>query len=97
MTKLFVGRDVSSCEESRQVFLGCENDPRALCFAGFLGDVLEEILRAAELGDAFAQAWVTVKKVFGGRKNLLLKENAMASSGLDIAASMEKDVRKTWK
>jgi hypothetical protein len=34
LTKLFRGRDVASCEEASQVFLGCENDPRALCFAG---------------------------------------------------------------
>jgi hypothetical protein len=31
LTKLFAGRDVTSRAEARQVFLGCENDPRALC------------------------------------------------------------------
>jgi hypothetical protein len=45
----------------RQVFLGCENNPRALCFAGLLGVSFSEILRAADLGDAFAQAWMAVQ------------------------------------
>jgi hypothetical protein len=56
LTKLFAGRDVASSEEARQVFLGCENDPRALCFAAFLAGPGDEMRRAAELGDAFAQA-----------------------------------------
>jgi hypothetical protein len=59
LTKLFGGRDVASREEARRLFLSCKNDRRALCFAGFLGvDEFEEIRRAAELGDAFAQAWM---------------------------------------
>jgi hypothetical protein len=56
LTKLFGGRDISSHDEARQVFLGCENDPRALCFAGLLVGTFEEIGRAAGLDDAFAQA-----------------------------------------
>jgi hypothetical protein len=59
LTKLFGGRDIASREEARRLFLSCKNDPRALCFAGFLGvDDFEEIRRAADLGDAFAQAWM---------------------------------------
>jgi hypothetical protein len=58
LTKLFAGRDVASGEEARRVFLGCENDPRALCFAALLGGTSDEIRRVAELGDALAQAWV---------------------------------------
>jgi TPR repeat protein len=60
LTKLFLGCgcDVGSREEARQVFLGCESDPRALCFAGLLGGLNDEIRRAADLGDAFAQALV---------------------------------------
>jgi TPR repeat protein len=57
LTKLFGGRHVNTNEEARQIFRGCENDQRALCFASFLGAV-EEIHRAADLGDAFAQAWM---------------------------------------
>jgi TPR repeat protein len=53
LTKLVAGRDVASREEARQVFLGCE---RALCFAGFLARSLDQIRRAADPGDAFAQA-----------------------------------------
>jgi hypothetical protein len=56
LAKLFAGRDVASREEARQVFLGCENDARALCFAGLLGGSSVEIRRAADLGDAFAQS-----------------------------------------
>jgi hypothetical protein len=44
-------------KSARQVFLSCEDDPRGLCFAGVLemdNDV--EVRRAADLGDAFAQA-----------------------------------------
>jgi TPR repeat protein len=63
LTKLFDGRDVSSTEEARQVFLGCENDSRALCFAGILGWHEDEIRRAAELRDAFAQAWMAWETV----------------------------------
>jgi hypothetical protein len=58
LTKLFAGRDVTSHEEARQVFLGCDNDPRALCFAGFLVRNFEQMRRAADLGDAFAQAYI---------------------------------------
>jgi hypothetical protein len=57
LTKLFSGRNVASREEARQVFLGCENDARALCFAGFLRD-FDDVRRAANLGDALAQAWM---------------------------------------
>jgi hypothetical protein len=56
LTKIFAGRDVVSREEARQVFLGCENDPRALCLAGLFGGNFDEIRRAANVGDAFAQA-----------------------------------------
>jgi hypothetical protein len=57
LAELFGGRDVASAEEAREVFLGCEKDPRALCFAGWLDDI-DEIRQAAVLGDAFAQAWM---------------------------------------
>jgi hypothetical protein len=56
LTKLFGGRNVASREEARHVLLGCENDWRPLCFAGVLVRDFREVLRAAALGDAFAQA-----------------------------------------
>jgi hypothetical protein len=58
LTKLFDGRDIASGEEARGVFLGCKNDPRAVCFAGLLGGPIDEVDRGADLGDAFAQAWM---------------------------------------
>jgi hypothetical protein len=61
LTKLFGGLDTDTPEEARQVFLGCENDPRAVCFVGVLVGDFGEIRRAAEVGDAFAQAWMTVR------------------------------------
>jgi hypothetical protein len=56
LTNLFAGRDVNTKEEARQVFLGCEGDARALCFASLLGGSVSGISRAADLGDAYAQA-----------------------------------------
>jgi hypothetical protein len=56
LTKLFAGRDMNTRKDVRQVFLGCENDPRALCFAALIGGSNDELRTAAGLGDAFAQA-----------------------------------------
>ncbi len=56
LTKLFAGRDVNTGGEARQVFLEVKNDPRALCFAGVLAECWGEIKRAANLGEAYAQA-----------------------------------------
>jgi hypothetical protein len=61
LTELFVGRDIASHEEARQVLLGCENDPRALCFASVLVNDFAETRRAADFGDASAQAWMAWK------------------------------------
>ncbi len=50
LTKLVAGRDYDDFEE---VFLECEDDRRALCFAGILiytWDNCETVRRAAELG-----------------------------------------------
>jgi hypothetical protein len=102
LTKLFAGRNMASREEAR-VFLSCENDPRALCFAGVLGGRADEVRRAAELGDAFAQASMAERtglardEVFDGQKNPQLKENALVSTALVVATKVEKDARKTWK
>jgi hypothetical protein len=63
LTKLSSGCDVDSHEEARQVFLGFCDDPRALCFAGWFGGPDDEILQAAVLGDAFAQAWMAEETV----------------------------------
>ncbi len=58
LTSVFEGKDVSTKEDARKVFLCCENDARALCFAWRLTDGrrnhLSMICRAAETGNAFA-------------------------------------------
>jgi TPR repeat protein len=61
LTKLFAGRDVGSPEEARHVFLGCEGDPRAVCFAALLAGSNDGIRRAADLGDALAQARIAMR------------------------------------
>jgi hypothetical protein len=59
LANLFGGRDINKKEEARQVFLENGNEPRALCFAGVVVSDFDEIRRAADLGDAFAQAWMS--------------------------------------
>ncbi len=58
LTSIFEGKDVSTKERAREVFLGCENDARALCSAWFLTDDrwsdLSLLRRASELGNAFS-------------------------------------------
>jgi hypothetical protein len=99
LTKLFDGRDIDSCEEARQVFLGCGNDPRALSFAGCLGGRVDEVCRAAELGDAFAQA-CTAWQTFDEERFRWAEQSAAQgerSADLDIAFDMELDAKKMWK
>jgi hypothetical protein len=64
LIKLLGGRDFASRDEATQVLLGCENDARALCFAAVLGGTFDENLGAADLGDAFAQAWMA-RRTYG--------------------------------
>jgi hypothetical protein len=45
LTKLVGGRDVASRKQAMQVLLGCENDPRAPCFAALLGGTFEELVK----------------------------------------------------
>ncbi len=60
ITSIFEGKDVSTKEEARKVFLCCDNDDRALCFAWNLADEddreddLSLLRRAVEMGNAFA-------------------------------------------
>ena len=59
LSKIFAGKDVSTAEEAKNVFLAHENDDaRALCFASMLSDPFDTsgVYRAAELGNAFAQS-----------------------------------------
>ena len=58
LTSIFEGKDVSTEEDARKVFLRCENDARALCFAWHLtddrGDDFSLLRRSSEMGNAFA-------------------------------------------
>ncbi len=62
LTSIFEGKDVSTKEDARNVFLSFENDARALCFAWFLSDGrwndLSPLRRAAEMGNSFASSLV---------------------------------------
>jgi TPR repeat protein len=63
------GKDVTTGEDAKRVFsslVGQNDDARALCFAWRLGMLVEQkdivpLLRSAELGFAFAQAWMAWK------------------------------------
>jgi hypothetical protein len=61
LTEACAGKDVTTREDGKRVFsaLG-QNDARALCFAWMLGDRqdLTQFRRSAELGFAFAQAFL---------------------------------------
>ena len=56
LTSIFEGKEASTKDQMGEVFLCCENDARALCFAGWFIDDREDALlrRAAEMGNAFA-------------------------------------------
>ena len=58
LTSIFAGKDVSTEENARKVFLSLENDARALCFAWYLTDVRRKdfllLRRACKMGNAFA-------------------------------------------
>jgi hypothetical protein len=62
MTKMFAGREVCTAEDVLKVFRECEHDARALCLAGVLVGAVGEVRRAADLGDAFAQAWMAEER-----------------------------------
>jgi hypothetical protein len=100
LINMFVGRNIYSSKQARDVFLSCENDARALCFAALLGDDDVEVRQAADLGDALAQASMSGQVSDEERfqwQNLQLKENAMVFTGLGFAINMDKDVIETWK
>ncbi len=65
LTSVFEGKDVSTKEDVREVFLCCENDARALCFAWHLIDDRWNdsplLRRAAEMGNAFACSTLSVE------------------------------------
>ena len=56
LVSIFEGKDVSTKEEARKVFLLHETDARALCFAWWMSYELALLRRAAAMGNAFACA-----------------------------------------
>ncbi len=60
LTSVFEGKDVTTNEDARKIFLLHQNDARALCFAWWLmaGGYYDNVMlcRAAEMGDALANA-----------------------------------------
>lgn len=64
MCKIFAGKNVTSREEAKTVFLQHLNDPRALCFASLILDAyspdVDMLRHSADLGYGFAQALMVV-------------------------------------
>jgi TPR repeat protein len=63
LTEACAGKNVTTKEDAKRVFsaLG-QNDARALCFSWLCrGEDLSTLRRSAELGFAFAQAWMAVE------------------------------------
>ena len=71
LTSIFEGKDVSTEEDARKVFLSFENDARALCFSWWLtdgrADDLSLLRRASEMGNGFACSTFCCE-VFGENK-----------------------------
>jgi len=63
LTGVYEGKDVKTWEEARAVFLAQGNDDaRALCFAALVDEWnldIPRLRRSAEMGFAFAQAWMS--------------------------------------
>ena len=72
LTSIFEGQDVSMEEDARKIFLCCENDARALCFAWCLADRyrtdLPLLRRAYEMGNAFACSALSVEVWVGNKE-----------------------------
>ncbi len=72
LTSIFEGKDISTPDKARKVFLLNQNDARALCFAWWLtdgrADDLSLLRRASEMGNGFAcstlcrEVWIENKE-----------------------------------
>ncbi len=96
LISIFEGKEVSTKEGAREVFLLHENDARALCFSGWLSnnrriDFSDVIRRAAEMGNAFARSSFSMVALRDlGDDNIVLKELAFRFAQL-AAAQHERD------
>ncbi len=83
LTLIFDGKNVSTEEDARKVFLSFENDARALCFAWDLGDDrwndLPRLRRSSEMGNAFACSTLC-GKVWGENKEEAFRSAQLAAS-----------------
>ena len=72
LTSLFEGKDDSTKEDARNIFLSFESDARALCFAWLLTENrwkdLTLLRRVSEMGNAFACSTLCEQVVFGNEE-----------------------------
>jgi hypothetical protein len=90
LTKLFGGRDVNTTNEARHVFLGCENERRAVCFAALLR---RDSIQGDEHEDTFASLLPFRRDVGQGTPEELFLEAAefgCVYSMLKLARSYDK-------
>jgi len=75
---------VNTPEEARAFFLARGHDARALCFAALLSSPLDKprLRRSAELGFAFAQAFVQSEQKHKKRDSLWLRKHLCRGSGM---------------
>jgi hypothetical protein len=87
LTEACDGKDVITIEDAKRIFSALrQNDARALCFAWLCLDEEEQedltpLRRAAELGFAFAQAWMAVRTE--GEEKFMLAQLAAAQGERD--------------
>ena len=107
LTSIFEGKNVSTKEDARKVFLSFENDARALCYAWYLtsnrGNDFSLIRRAAEMGNAFALSTLSERVLNQNKETFCLAQLAatqherdgyrMLGSYFIVGISCEKDLR----
>jgi TPR repeat protein len=84
LTNSCAGKDVKTFEDAKRVFFALgQNDARALCFAWMCGaSDLAPLRRSAELGFAFAQAWMA-DRTRGGEEKFKFAQLAAAQGERD--------------
>ncbi len=96
LTSIFVGKDISTKEDVREVFCLCQDDARALCFAWLLMDEEDQqndltlLRRAADMGNAFACATLC-DQVWDGSEAVLLARVEAFGLAQAAASKFERD------
>ncbi len=87
LSSMFEGKNASTKEDAREVFLSIENDARALCFAWWLTDdrVLDYSMlrRASEAGNAFACSTLCDQVFYGKEREEAFGLAQLASTQLE--------------